>query len=429
MKKLILILLLINNIFSKNETKIAQWTILTYIQANNDLHEYAHYSISHMQAGMQNSNGVNIIFEWDHIKTNKIKRCKIVPGEIELDSSFTKNKIKSHVDALVDSFSWAQKKYPAENYMLILWNHGTGVLDYDETYKSCLMHGRLLSFKKLNQIESPMDKQLLNRGILMDESRNTLFTNQNLSDALNQIKINLGKKIDILVMDACYMQMLEVAYQVKDSAQFLVASQEYESGEGLPYGTFIYTLTMNSGNMNALNLSQCIVSWYDNFYKNKQNHAWYTYSAIDLSLVDNVKENIKELLQSIEDCKKIDKKNTYEIVTQARRSTHEFYWTEYIDLYSFYDELLDNIESNLQKNEEALKNQLFKTALIKLNSVIKKGLLKIKKVIIANAIGSTQKYAYGLSIYYPIKDAVHESYLKTSFDKDTNWNKFVNEFK
>ena len=51
-----------------------------------------------------------------------------------------------------------------------------------------------------------------------------------LSYALSQIKDVLGQKIDLVGMDACLMAMVEVAYEIKDYVNILVASQETEPG-------------------------------------------------------------------------------------------------------------------------------------------------------------------------------------------------------
>ena len=46
-------------------------------------------------------------------------------------------------------------------------------------------------------------------------------------------------KVDVLAFDACLMQMAEVAYEVKDLADYVVGSEETEPGPGYPYDPFL----------------------------------------------------------------------------------------------------------------------------------------------------------------------------------------------
>ena len=45
----------------------------------------------------------------------------------------------------------------------------------------------------------------------------------------------LGRKLDVLGLDACLMAMGEVGYQSKGSASFMIGSEQTEPAEGWPY--------------------------------------------------------------------------------------------------------------------------------------------------------------------------------------------------
>ena len=55
-----------------------------------------------------------------------------------------------------------------------------------------------------------------------------------LGSALRQVKAATGKSIDLLYLDACSMAMVEVAYEVRDSVNYLLAS------ENTKWATFPY---------------------------------------------------------------------------------------------------------------------------------------------------------------------------------------------
>ncbi len=118
-------------------------------------------------------------------------------------------------ETLKDFAQWAIQNYPAERYMLVLWNHGGG-------------------FRSLE----------LNRDICWDWNfgLDSRITMPQLEDALSFISGQLGKEIDIIGMDACHMGMIEVAYQVKDYAQIMVASEASVPGDGWQYDCVLQTL-------------------------------------------------------------------------------------------------------------------------------------------------------------------------------------------
>ncbi len=99
---------------------------------------------------------------------------------------------------------WAVENYPAEHYCLVIWNHGAGWA-----------------------------------GVSMDENTHHGMDLPEVRSALESITAALDKqgkkKIDIVDFDACLMATVEVAYELRDHADFLVASQETEPGDGIPY--------------------------------------------------------------------------------------------------------------------------------------------------------------------------------------------------
>ena len=73
------------------------------------------------------------------------------------------------------------------------------------------------------------------RGIAYDDRSGDCLDNQELKRVLSAAHHLLGRKVDLVGMDACLMTMLEVAYQIRDHAQILVGSEEVEPGDGWPY--------------------------------------------------------------------------------------------------------------------------------------------------------------------------------------------------
>ncbi|MFN8607706.1 MAG: clostripain-related cysteine peptidase [Vulcanimicrobiota bacterium] len=116
------------------------------------------------------------------------------------------DEIPNHGDSktLADFLAWGMKNYPARHTMLVVGDHGKG------------FEGTGFDYHHKDQLD------------------------------LKELKAALGSSHpDLLVMDACEMGSVEVAYQLRDSAQFLVASEEIIGTMGLPHQDFLGHLVTN----------------------------------------------------------------------------------------------------------------------------------------------------------------------------------------
>jgi hypothetical protein len=428
-----LIVLCVGGLAAKNtarvpSTPVAEWSMFTSMQANNDLAEYAMYSIAHMESGMQRLNAVNVLVQWDDPATGTIKRYKVVPGEMTDCGVLPKKQFIDPVASVVEGARWMITSYPAKRYIVVLWNHGSGVVDY-ETYRSP-MSG--LFFKDL-RFKSPRIRPMLQdvlvpeRGILYDDTYKRVLTNQGLVQAMSTIKDLLGKKIDVVVMDACYMATYEVGYALRKSVSYLVASQEAESGGGLPYGFFLYPLTMQPAAFDPMALAQTIVHSYQLFYQLKEGFEDYTYSAVDLTMYDEMKRNLDAMLKGVATCASLDAGKTKQIVKQARAATHEMWWTVYVDLYSFYESLHQQVEQLLNATKVG-KRGAYEDGLGVLLPILTEGMRLIRLSVVANAVGPVHGNCRGMCMYYPVKEPFHASYRTTPFAIESAWEQFITTY-
>jgi hypothetical protein len=75
-----------------------------------------------------------------------------------------------------------------------------------------------------------------------------------------------GKPVDLFGFDACLMGHVEIAYQAKGLASFLVASQELEPGAGWDYAGWLKLLSANP-NVDGGGLGKMMVKAYMDSYK------------------------------------------------------------------------------------------------------------------------------------------------------------------
>ncbi len=409
----------------------AEWTILVYVQANNNLKNFAQHNFSDMTTIGSNKN-LNILVQTYIPQINGTSRYKIEKGKMVLDTHINTNSDGTKPSDLVDSMNWAIKKYPAKKYALILWNHGIGILDpvwENKNPFNCTkkfhIDPKILNATPRIQIngltrsgssssKKKLEKYLL-KGILFNEQTRNYMSNEDLANALNEIKTVLLKnnKIDILGMDACLMAMVEVGYQTRQFAHYLVASEEAELAHGWDYAALCEIL---SKNLSPAQVAQNIVLAYELCYKNKIQ--FYTQSAIDLTHMDELKKSIDELACNIILCKNTDTHLTNNLLKKARYTCLQFSASSYIDLHSFCSEFLNHI--NTIKNNKQINTKEFES----LKNSLKKINFGIEQAVIACAAGKQFAKVKGLSIYFPTHGIEH-SYLQTEFGKKSAWTDLI----
>jgi hypothetical protein len=412
----------------------AAWTILVYIAADNSLAPFATYNINDMSAGLASAEKTNVLVQWDQPSNKSTWRYKITPGG-KIDAGTLNTEMGYNpAQELVSSMQWAKTNFPAQNYALILWDHGSGIEDFSAgTTKNPNVSIKKNSWLKLSPI-------LEDRGILYDDSQKTCLTNQGLTTSLTQIKKILGKNLDIIGMDACLMAMVEVTYQMKGLVNLFVGSEQTIPGNGYPYSKFINPLSLNPLTTSPLQLALSMVAAYKEYYTLQEPTPDFTLSAIDVTSIQSIKQSLENFITAITTCSKIDAKTTKNIIVSALKATPHFEMAEYIDLYSFYANILNQIKTASPKSQlildhknqkpTAKPNQTYLNALSVLNKVLQDGLSKITKTVLLSSSGQVYAAVKGISIYYPQTGSIDKSYLSTLFAKDLPaWISFINTYR
>ncbi|MCK4517385.1 hypothetical protein KAT92_01300, partial [Candidatus Babeliales bacterium] len=282
----------------------------------------------------------------------------------------------------------------------------------------------------------------IHRGILFDTVNRTYLNNQGLTSALSFITKNiLHKKFAIIGMDACLMAMFEIFYQIKDYADYSVSSEEVELAQGWNYTPFLHSLSQAS--ISTEQLAQQIVKTFEDLYKDKTN--FFTQSAVNLTQLDFLKQNIDNFVQSVHACKQIDRTRIERAILKARNMCLQFSTACYVDLHSFYEELNKQLLSlefelthftpnttypqNLPRTlittrTEANNNLLNSECYKNLKQSISTGMQIINQIVVANVTSNYLSSAKGISIYFPQR-SIDASYFKTRFANESLWVSFL----
>ena len=236
----------------------AKWTYLVYL-LGSDLESgqgAASSDLREMMAVGSNSN-VNVIVTTGGankddaaqggINWRKINRWKIEQGKMTNIPYTPSSHDMAAPDNLTDFIVWGQKTYPAEKYVLVLWDHGGAIDGYGH-----------------------------------DENSQKMLSIMQIKGALAKALAITAKPFELLGFDACLMANLEALNNFKSFSKYYIASEELEPGHGWNYTPILTALTSNNATDGAA-LGKVTA---DGFLA--QAKAQKT-NGITLSVVDNTK--------------------------------------------------------------------------------------------------------------------------------------------
>ena len=188
---------------------------------------------------------------------------------------------------LVDFVSWAASTYPADNYMLVMSDHGMGWPGgWSDPAPA----------QRDNSSNAPLT------GALKDD---ILYLNE-IEDALSQIQSNTSiDKFELIGMDACLMSQMEVYSALAPYAKYAVASEETEPGLGWAYSAFLSLMVYNP-DLSTEELATNIVNSYisqdqrvvddqaraDFLAQNSSGGSWYATRMSADQLAQQLEQNI-----------------------------------------------------------------------------------------------------------------------------------------
>ena len=242
------------------------WTIMIYVTAS-DLEAYAFDDVNEMEAAVLKLPGsVNIATYWDQSSSLNTYATgdgtqpawgtagrAIITGDTNPDVVTTTFEIETQEQdsgdpAVLRSFiNWATQRAPANNYALILWDHGAGPLGFN-----------------------------------FDNSDGVDASNLTTEELVSVLQNQSVAKMNLVAFDACLMATASVGYSLRNLTDVFVASQEVIGARGFDYTTLFETIESHPSAVDAEALASAFVLSYENQYSGNLN-GWDTASAIRTS--------------------------------------------------------------------------------------------------------------------------------------------------
>ena len=177
------------------------------------------------------------------IASDHTQRYKAEAGQLVLVDDSLGQLDCTAPETLADFIAWGAANYPANRYILIFWDHGAGPVygfGYDE-----------------------------------HQSEDSVLTIDEMQAAIGQS----GVYFDVIGMDCCIMSALELCCAMYNYCDYMILSEDFESGYGWSYTGWLNALSQDAG-ISSEALGRIIVD--DMIADNEKNDA----DASTLALID-----------------------------------------------------------------------------------------------------------------------------------------------
>jgi hypothetical protein len=386
--------------FIVGNQSVANWTFMVYLDSDNSLANGLNISgqihdlgidVFLRLANVTSSPNFNIVVQMDRAPSQDERYGNWTGGKrFDVKQGMTptaENAVQDLGDidmgdpnTLRDFVNWTISNYPANFLFLVLWDHGAGAM-----------------------------------GICSDvTSGNDYLSLPKITHALSGIPAI----IDDVLMDACGMSMLEVAYQIKDSANILIGPEGLGYGSDMPpYDAYLSNLS-NDSSISPNAFAKDIVTDYIRWaYANAPWIQNATMTATDLTKMTSLAAAIDDFTTTLK-----EKETLYhEQISLARNMTTGYpgpyqnpngtYQTGYyVDLYDFASLVNATVPDE------------------KLRSDSSQVMTSIDNAVIMN-LDINEPGTNGLAVFFPDKKGKYDTfatiYGDTAFATNTPWDELV----
>ena len=263
----------------------ASTTTLVYMIGENSLTyntddsgknlDYMEYNIQQMLVGIKKAPvGSTWLVYIDKNTKPVLYQIKLrSDGQVERDTVCSySNQYSTDPNIMSKVISDAYTRFPAEKYGLILSSHGG-------------------SWFEGHEVPESMGTKSFGAEWIKETNKSDYYTFTlnipTIATALANVNTTIGKKLQYILFDSCLMGGVEVAYELKDVANYFMASAASVWGIGMPYNTTLKGLaTMDETGLIAA--GDAFYSYYSN--------ATCTMSLIDETEIEGLATTFKEML-------------------------------------------------------------------------------------------------------------------------------------
>lgn len=407
--------------------ELDDWTIMVYMAGDNNLENYSLSDLDEMEL-IGSSDAVNFITlvdthtviegtHWyvvdkaedgiDHVDIeNGVNDCDC---EAVLGACPEEDLNMGDGETLKEFIVEAVTHAPAENYMLVLWDHGGG------------WYGVCWDDSSVREEDDRIDR------LTVDEFGN----------AIRAAEEETGVRMTVIGFDACLMSMVEVAYEIRDLADYMLASVTGIPMAGWPYDLSFDDLVADSS-LSVEDLCAAVIDGYVEYYSlcaGEGLGGWtgVTLSLIDLSVIGDLATSLDVLSYDLQELYDSGEASRGSLLSAANALTPAL--EMYGQAFAFAD--IGVLAATLAESFESIEDHAM--------AVVENITLAVPMVDWVSQTSGGAFTTTGLTVYFPAgyyytypdygyadADEAAENgeliYFGLDFATDTNWDEFVLNF-
>lgn len=326
-------------------------TIIVIMEANNNLRQYALDNINDMElAGNSFKNAAVLVYlrsnndEAILLRIKYDQNLKVIASDTIKKYSISNSSPQQLQTAIYD----AKELFPAETYGLILWSHGTSWAP-------------------------PTPRRIETRSFGEDQGKQM---------DIIELQNSIPTGFEYIIFDACNMASIEVLWEFKEKADYIIASPTEVLASGFPYGKVLPYLTSKEPDLKN------VAAQYFEHYKSFSGQM----QSASVTLI-----NTKELAKLSNLCADLYSNNKA-VGLPSRDNVQRLDYTVDFPVPSF--DFVNYLEMNFPLSQLAsIKNQLEKTI--------------IYKNATENFLGKPILYFSGLTCFIPETNDIYLQYYRT----------------
>lgn len=246
------------------------WTVMFYLAGDNDLSDTYPPILNQLELAADNPH-VNVLVLWDgaepddsaYIEVQHDTDLNAFADHVEGENYWDKGELDTSWETtLTDFVTWGISNYPARHTALFLTDHGTGL-----------------------------------GGGLNDDRSGFHMPLDSIQQALEETLTPVGETLDLLYFDMCLMGMIEVTYEMRDVADYVVSSQYLQWALDAPYFHYI-------AGIDADTTPPVLATLFADSYAAAAaaaNNMPFTIAAVDMQSLDDLVAAIDALAQALHD--------------------------------------------------------------------------------------------------------------------------------
>ena len=242
-------------------------SVLVYLGVDNNFHAEAQQKIEQLRSNWHKNTDGNLLVYADagsnpvliHIYHSELR------GNVaDTLTIYPATENSANPETLTRTLKRMQSDFPANSYGLVVLSHGTGWVPAEMSLPS-------LGLRSI----------VLDRGT--DEPNNYM----ELPDFADAIPY----KLDFIVFDACFMASVEVAYELKDKTNYIVASPTEVLAPGFVYSSMMQHLFRPQADLTAV-----AREFYEYYNQQSGSFRSATVSVIKMAALETLTDFTKEVI-------------------------------------------------------------------------------------------------------------------------------------